>query len=115
MRRGVKRERDNPCFICNHFHNYDAGEPCSVCGHAPPVCDAPPQASQSPFPTEVLPDSLYLGSYDHAARSELLKAMGIKRILNVRPRAAPAPLSPSPSPSACISLRTALLLSLAAR
>jgi hypothetical protein len=78
-----KRERENPCFICNHYHNFEAGEPCSVCGHGPAAAverAAPPSA----FPTLVVPDFLYLGSYDHAARAELLKAMGVKRILNVR-------------------------------
>ena len=78
-----KRERENPCFICNHYHNFEAGEPCSVCGHGPAAAverAAPPSA----FPTLVVPDLLYLGSYDHAARAELLKAMGVKRILNVR-------------------------------
>jgi hypothetical protein len=78
-----KRERENPCFICNHYHNYEAGEVCGVCGHGPTCAVALP-APPSAFPTEVLPSFLYLGSYDHASRSELLKAMGIKRILNVR-------------------------------
>ena len=82
-----KRERENPCFICNHYHNYDAGEVCNVCGHAPPCATAPPAALPSAFPTEVLHGFLYLGSYDHASRAELLKAMGIQRILNVRARA----------------------------
>lgn len=83
--KGRKRERENPCFICGHYHNYEAGEPCAVCGHAP-ACAAEPQGpTVGAFPTEVVPGFLYLGSYDHASRSELLKAMGIKRILNVRP------------------------------
>ena len=38
----------------------------------------------SAFPTEILPGFLYLGSYDNASRSELLKAMGVTHILNVR-------------------------------
>ena len=78
-----KRERENPCFICNHYHNFEAGELCTVCGHGPAatVERAPPPSA---FPTVVVPDLLYLGSYDQAARAELLKAMGIKRILNVR-------------------------------
>ena len=78
-----KRERENPCFICNHYHNFEAGELCTVCGHGPAatVERAPPPSA---FPTLVVPDLLYLGSYDHAARAELLKAMGVKRILNVR-------------------------------
>ena len=43
---------------------------------------APHDAAQ---PTEVLPKFLYLGSYDHASRSELLKVMDITHILNVSP------------------------------
>mgnify|MGYP002389572649 CR=1 FL=1 len=35
------------------------------------------------MPTEVLPGFLFLGSYDHASRAELLKALGIAHILNV--------------------------------
>jgi hypothetical protein len=35
------------------------------------------------IPTNVIPGFLYLGSYDTASRSELLKAMGITHILNV--------------------------------
>ena len=83
-----KRERENPCFICNHYHNFEAGEWCTVCGHGPAatVERAPPPSA---FPTLVVPDLLYLGSYDHAARAELLKAMGVKRILNVRAPHAP--------------------------
>ncbi|GAB4822373.1 hypothetical protein N2152v2_009419 [Parachlorella kessleri] len=37
------------------------------------------------MPTEVLPGFLFLGSYDHASRAELLKALGIGHILNVVP------------------------------
>lgn len=78
------------------FHNYEAGEPCSVCGHGASVMEeAPPSAS--PFPTEVVPDFLYVGSYDQASRAELLRAMGIKRILNVRA----APRSPRRSSRLC--------------
>lgn len=76
-----KRERENPCFVCNHYHDYANGEPCSICGHA----QAPAEKMKaSTFPSEIIPDFLYLGSYDNATRSELLKAIGIKRILNVR-------------------------------
>ena len=38
----------------------------------------------SAFPSEILPEFLYLGSYDNASRSELLKTQGITRVLNVR-------------------------------
>eukprot|EP00887_Chlorella_sp_A99_P003068 scaffold9.g3068.t1 len=66
---------------------YEGGEPCSVCGHrlaAPAGGGANPKAP-SAFPTEVLPDFLFLGSYDHASRSELLKTLGIGNILNTVP------------------------------
>jgi hypothetical protein len=36
------------------------------------------------MPTTILNGFLYLGSYDTASRQELLKAMGITHILNVR-------------------------------
>lgn len=36
------------------------------------------------LPTAIIPGRLYLGSYDTASRSEILKAMGITHILNVR-------------------------------
>lgn len=85
-----KRERENPCFICSHYHNFEAGEPCSVCGHGPASAGEERAPPPSAFPTMVVPNLLYLGSYDHASRAELLKAMGVKRILNVR-ACAPAP------------------------
>ena len=81
---GRKRERENPCFICGHFHNYEGGEPCSVCGHAAAAEPAAAPPTQSAFPTAVVQDFLYLGSYDQASRVEVLKAMGITHILNVR-------------------------------
>lgn len=28
-----KRGREEPCFVCNHYHDYAGGEPCPVCGH----------------------------------------------------------------------------------
>ena len=89
MRNSKKRERENPCFMCGHYHDYAAGEPCSICGHAAVPAAVPdcPAASDSAFPSEILPGFLYLGSYDNASRSELLKAMGIKQIINVRSRA----------------------------
>ena len=37
----------------------------------------------SAMPSEILPGFLYLGSYDHASRLELLKAMGITHVLSV--------------------------------
>lgn len=76
-----KRERENPCFVCNHYHDYANGEPCSICGHAQAPVE---KIKASAFPSEIIQDFLYLGSYDNATRSELLKAIGVKRILNVR-------------------------------
>lgn len=84
-----KRERENPCFVCGHYHKYEDGEACGVCGHR--LQDAgersPLGAAQthSAFSTEILPSFLYLGSYDNASRAELLKAQGITRILNTVP------------------------------
>lgn len=79
-----KRERENPCFLCNHYHKYEEGEPCGVCGHRM-MADTEKGPQESAFSTEILPNFLYLGSYDNASRSELLKAQGIGRILNTVP------------------------------
>uniref|UniRef100_A0A0E0LAW1 Tyrosine-protein phosphatase domain-containing protein n=1 Tax=Oryza punctata TaxID=4537 RepID=A0A0E0LAW1_ORYPU len=92
-----KRERENPCGICGHYHKYELGEVCGVCGHRPPASSsssataaagvavqaAPRQ--DSAFPSEILKDFLFLGSYDNASRSELLKTIGISHILNTVP------------------------------
>ncbi|KAI3429443.1 hypothetical protein D9Q98_005537 [Chlorella vulgaris] len=86
-----KREREEPCDVCGHYHDYLAGEPCSICGHrldvpggmaaaAPPAVKPP-----SAFPSEVVPGFLYLGSYDHASRHEILKTFGVTHILNTVP------------------------------
>eukprot|EP00249_Psilotum_nudum_P011828 c23407_g1_i1 orf=164-970(+) len=79
-----KRERENACFICGHYHKFEDGEVCGVCGHRlQDAAEKGPQ--QSAFSTEILPSFLYLGSYDNASRAELLKAQGITRILNTVP------------------------------
>ncbi|KAG8075767.1 hypothetical protein GUJ93_ZPchr0006g41166 [Zizania palustris] len=82
-----KRERENPCGICGHYHKYEQGEVCGVCGHRPPAAEAGVQAPRmdSAFPSEILKEFLFLGSYDNASRSELLKTMGISHILNTVP------------------------------
>ncbi|XP_071679622.1 protein-tyrosine-phosphatase IBR5 isoform X2 [Lolium perenne] len=81
-----KRERENPCGICGHYHRYEEGEPCGVCGHRPPVlAPAGVPRQDSAFPSEILKDLLFLGSYDNASRSELLKTLGISHILNTVP------------------------------
>ncbi|XP_019457031.1 PREDICTED: protein-tyrosine-phosphatase IBR5-like isoform X1 [Lupinus angustifolius] len=78
-----KRERENPCAVCGHYHKYEEGEVCSICGHRLTVGEKT-SVQVSAFPSVILPEFLYLGSYDNASRSELLKTQGITRILNVR-------------------------------
>ncbi|KAI4305722.1 hypothetical protein L6164_029070 [Bauhinia variegata] len=80
-----KRERENPCGVCGHYHKYEEGEVCSICGHRIPVASEKPSIQVSAFPSVILPEFLYLGSYDNASRSELLKTQGISRILNTVP------------------------------
>ncbi|CAN6804565.1 unnamed protein product [Brassica oleracea] len=82
-----KRERENPCSLCGHYHKYEEGEVCGICGHRKPDSSdvAAPQVQLSAFPTEILPEFLYLGSYDNASRSEVLKTQGISRVLNTVP------------------------------
>ncbi|KAK1414424.1 hypothetical protein QVD17_30168 [Tagetes erecta] len=80
-----KRERENPCGICGHYHKYEEGEVCGICGHRMPVGVEKSLVQVSAFPSEILPEFLYLGSYDNASRSELLKTLGISRILNTVP------------------------------
>ncbi|KAK3158935.1 hypothetical protein QOZ80_2AG0143600 [Eleusine coracana subsp. coracana] len=79
-----KRERENPCGICGHYHKYEEGEVCGECGHRlkPGEGEGAPAEHESAFPTEVLKDFLYLGSYSQASRSEVLKTLGISHILN---------------------------------
>lgn len=80
-----KRERENPCGICGHYHKYEEGEVCGICGHRLPVGVEKTLIQVSAFPSEILPEFLYLGSYDNASRSELLKTLGISRVLNTVP------------------------------
>ncbi|KAJ8554565.1 hypothetical protein K7X08_025243 [Anisodus acutangulus] len=81
-----KRERENPCGICGHYHKYEEGEPCGICGHRMAVVtDKGSSIQVSAFPSEILPEFLYLGSYDNASRAELLKTQGISRVLNTVP------------------------------
>ncbi|XP_039807700.1 protein-tyrosine-phosphatase IBR5-like isoform X2 [Panicum virgatum] len=81
-----KRERENPCGICGHYHKYEEGEVCGVCGHRPPAAPAAGARQQdSAFPSEILKEFLFLGSYDNASRSELLKTIGVSHILNTVP------------------------------
>ncbi|KAL1560851.1 Protein-tyrosine-phosphatase ibr5 [Salvia divinorum] len=83
-----KRGRENPCGICGHYHKYEEGEVCGVCGHRMAAVDdksTAPAVHVSAFPSEILPEFLYLGSYDNAARAELLKTQCISRVLNTVP------------------------------
>lgn len=81
-----KRERENPCAVCGHYHKYEEGEVCGICGHRmPAVAEKSSSFQVSAFPSEILPEFLYLGSYDNASRAELLKTQGISRILNTVP------------------------------
>ncbi|KAI5081319.1 hypothetical protein GOP47_0004502 [Adiantum capillus-veneris] len=81
-----KRERENPCYVCGHYHKFEDGEVCGVCGHRlQDAGEKGPLDTPSAFATEILPSFLYLGSYDNASRAELLKAQGITRILNTVP------------------------------
>ncbi|XP_050208291.1 protein-tyrosine-phosphatase IBR5 [Mercurialis annua] len=80
-----KRERENPCGVCGHYHKYEEGEVCGICGHRMPESDEKSALHASAFPSEILPEFLYLGSYDNASRSELLKTQGISRVLNTVP------------------------------
>ena len=63
---------------------YEGGEPCGICGHRLAEAEQPKPQTPSAMPTEVLPGFLFLGTYDHASRAELLKTLGIGNILNVR-------------------------------
>lgn len=76
-----KRERENPCGVCGHYHKQE--DTCGICGHRVPDAHQTSAQQLSAFPSEILPDFLYLGSYDNASRSELLKTQGISRVLNV--------------------------------
>lgn len=75
-----------------HALQYHGGEPCAICGHRLEVAPtqagaapaAPPPKPPSAFPSEIVPGFLFLGSYDHASRHEILKTLGIGFILNVR-------------------------------
>ncbi|XP_047969714.1 protein-tyrosine-phosphatase IBR5-like [Salvia hispanica] len=80
-----KRERENPCAICGHYHKFEEGEVCGICGHRMPAGADKSAAHVSAFPSEILSEFLYLGSFDNAARSELLKSQGISCILNTVP------------------------------
>ncbi|XP_074591957.1 protein-tyrosine-phosphatase IBR5-like [Curcuma longa] len=80
-----KRERENPCEVCGHYHKYEEGEVCNICGHRVPAAFDRTIQQGSAFPSEILKDFLYLGSYDNASRGEILKALGITHILNTVP------------------------------
>jgi len=59
------------------------GEVCEDCGHSLPVEASAPVSA---FPWSALNmDWLFFGSYDHAARLEVLRLMGITHVLNMVP------------------------------
>ncbi|MEW5317064.1 MAG: hypothetical protein WDW38_008395 [Sanguina aurantia] len=74
-----KREREDACFVCGHFHT----EQCTICGHI--MTPQEKKQAETVMPVAVIPGVLYMGSYDTASRSEILKAMGITHILNTVP------------------------------
>ncbi|ESQ33235.1 hypothetical protein EUTSA_v10005655mg [Eutrema salsugineum] len=76
-----KREGEDPCRVCRHYHNYEKGETCDICGHYGKA--APIQSSS--FPSEILPEFLYLGGYDSASNFKVDETLGISRILNTVP------------------------------
>ncbi|KAJ4980539.1 hypothetical protein NE237_031376 [Protea cynaroides] len=80
-----KRERENPCGVCGHYHKYEEGEICGDCGHRIAASSEKVGSQTSAFPSEILPDFIYLGSYDNASRLELLRTQGISRVLNIVP------------------------------
>mmetsp|Transcript_11219 Transcript_11219/g.33671 ORF Transcript_11219/g.33671 Transcript_11219/m.33671 type:complete len:326 (+) Transcript_11219:228-1205(+) len=80
-----KREREEACDLCGHYHDYEGGEPCSVCGHRLQKSSEAQTVAPATVPTPILQGWLYLGSYDTASRSDLLRAMGITHILNTVP------------------------------
>lgn len=70
-----------------------------MCGH---VLTVPgPSSSQQMMPTPIVSGFLYLGSYDTASRSEVLKTLGISHLLNVR--GAPAAARAAPAPPSFVS------------
>mmetsp|Transcript_5442 Transcript_5442/g.13436 ORF Transcript_5442/g.13436 Transcript_5442/m.13436 type:complete len:281 (-) Transcript_5442:336-1178(-) len=78
-----RRPREEACYICGHYHDYEGGQACGICGHV--MAPHEKKQQETVIPTNVIPGFLYLGSYDSASRSELLKAMGITHILNTVP------------------------------
>lgn len=77
-----KREREEPCPICQHYHDYLGGERCGICGHMVGDGDV---CTPSALPTEVVPGFIFIGSFDHASRADLLKTLGITHVLNTVP------------------------------
>eukprot|EP00798_Chlamydomonas_sp_ICE-L_P017407 gene17407-23707_t len=78
-----KRDREEACFICGHYHDYEGGQACSICGHVMSVTEH--KAQEAIMPTAIISGFLYLGSYDSSSRAEVLKTMGITHCLNTVP------------------------------
>ena len=70
-------------FLTLSVLQYEGGEQCKSCGHVLHTAQIPVEQIRA-MPSEILPSFLYLGSYDHASRMELLRAMGITHVLSVR-------------------------------
>ncbi|CAG9462065.1 unnamed protein product [Pedinophyceae sp. YPF-701] len=63
---------------------YEGGEPCAVCGHRlPDNADNPKPACA--FPDEILNTFLFLGSYDHTSRPEVLNILKVSHIISLVP------------------------------
>lgn len=80
-----------PLFYFPHPHltarplfssQYLGGEICSVCGHTH-IPEHDLIQTPSSLPSEIVPGFLFVGSYDHASRIELLKTLGINYVLNL--------------------------------
>lgn len=78
-----KRGRENPCAVCSHYHKYEEGEACGICGHRLALAAEKTVSQPAVFPSEILPNFLYLGTYDNASHITILKLEGISHILNV--------------------------------
>lgn len=80
-----KRGREEACDLCGHYHDYEGGEPCSVCGHRLEAKQDVVHSAPRTAPSAILANWLYLGSFDVASRCEMLKMLGISHVLNTVP------------------------------
>ncbi|KAL1225673.1 Protein-tyrosine-phosphatase IBR5 [Cardamine amara subsp. amara] len=80
---GKRREREEPCDICGHYH--EEGEVCNICGHHVTTSGIANPIRVTSLPSEILPDFLYLSGINEAFLFEILKTLGISHILNTVP------------------------------